>query len=226
MSKTILFIQRHAQATCDAKGDGGRWITTEQGNHVHLDEKGNPDKGNPHVIKAMKKGGAKSSKESDRPKKKAEPKKGAAKASGNAQGAGESAESLKAKRLELAKKLREVSDKIHAAGGWKKAPKELREKWKATNKEYNAARNAHEKAEEEQRASSGQYKKGTHLRLNQVMKQLKNGGAIQLEGDHGSHGVIRLKDGKVEWSPNGDGNWRPAKADLEYYKKHFMHIAH
>lgn len=36
--------------------DDGRWITTENGHHVHISEEGTPDKGNPHVIAAMKRG--------------------------------------------------------------------------------------------------------------------------------------------------------------------------
>lgn len=34
----------------------GRWITTENGHKVHLNEEGEPDKGNPHVVNAMKGG--------------------------------------------------------------------------------------------------------------------------------------------------------------------------
>ena len=34
--------------------DEGRWVTTENGHHVHLNEEGNPDKGNPHVLAAAK----------------------------------------------------------------------------------------------------------------------------------------------------------------------------
>ena len=34
----------------------GQWITTENGHKVHLNEAGEPDKGNPHVIGAMEKG--------------------------------------------------------------------------------------------------------------------------------------------------------------------------
>lgn len=36
-----------------ADDDKGRWITTENGHHIHLNEEGKPDKGNPHVIEAM-----------------------------------------------------------------------------------------------------------------------------------------------------------------------------
>lgn len=45
--------------------DEGRWITTENGHHVHLNENGEPDKGNPKVIEAMT-----GSKESKGPKSK------------------------------------------------------------------------------------------------------------------------------------------------------------
>lgn len=37
----------------DEDEDDGRWITTENGHKVHLNEEGEPDKGNPHVIEAM-----------------------------------------------------------------------------------------------------------------------------------------------------------------------------
>ena len=42
----------------DADGDDeeGQWITTENNHHVHLNEEGEPDKGNPHVIQAMNSG--------------------------------------------------------------------------------------------------------------------------------------------------------------------------
>ena len=36
-----------------ADDDEDRWITTENGHKVHLNEEGVPDKGNPHVIEAM-----------------------------------------------------------------------------------------------------------------------------------------------------------------------------
>lgn len=38
--------------------DEGRWITTENGHHVHLNEGGEPDIGNPHVVSAMKGNGS------------------------------------------------------------------------------------------------------------------------------------------------------------------------
>jgi len=53
---------RHRRAMrLDARGirldkDDGRWITTENGHHVHLNEEGKPDKGNRSVINAMKAG--------------------------------------------------------------------------------------------------------------------------------------------------------------------------
>lgn len=34
--------------------DKGRWITTDTGKRIHLDEDGNPDIGNPYVTQAMK----------------------------------------------------------------------------------------------------------------------------------------------------------------------------
>ena len=37
----------------DADDDEGRWITTENGHKVHLNEEGEPDKGNPHVTAVM-----------------------------------------------------------------------------------------------------------------------------------------------------------------------------
>ena len=33
--------------------DDGKWVTTEGGNHVHINGEGVPDKGNPHVLEAM-----------------------------------------------------------------------------------------------------------------------------------------------------------------------------
>ena len=35
--------------------DDGRWITTENGHHVHINAEGEPDKGNPHVVDKMTK---------------------------------------------------------------------------------------------------------------------------------------------------------------------------
>ena len=40
----------------DRNKDDGRWITTKNGRHVHLNEQGVPDKGNRHVVNAMKAG--------------------------------------------------------------------------------------------------------------------------------------------------------------------------
>lgn len=37
----------------DSDDDEGRWITTENGHKVHLNEEGEPDKGNPHVLEVM-----------------------------------------------------------------------------------------------------------------------------------------------------------------------------
>lgn len=53
------------QRRLDAKkAEEGRWITTENGHKIHLSEEGEPDKGNPKVIEAMKAwGSTKSQKE-------------------------------------------------------------------------------------------------------------------------------------------------------------------
>lgn len=51
---------------CDE--DEGRWITTKTGKKIHLNEKGEPDKGNPNVIAVMN--------GEEPPKKKSEPKSG------------------------------------------------------------------------------------------------------------------------------------------------------
>lgn len=41
----------------DAKSDEeGKWITTDNGHRVHINEEGEPDKGNPHVIATMTEG--------------------------------------------------------------------------------------------------------------------------------------------------------------------------
>ena len=39
-----------------ASEDEGRWVTTEEKHKIHINEEGEPDKGNPHVIKAMTSG--------------------------------------------------------------------------------------------------------------------------------------------------------------------------
>jgi len=39
-----------------ARKEKGRWITTDEGRRIHFDENGVPDKGNPHVIAAIKSG--------------------------------------------------------------------------------------------------------------------------------------------------------------------------
>ena len=44
---------KRIRARMDAAEDKGRWITTENGHKVHLNEEGNPDKGNPHVLEKM-----------------------------------------------------------------------------------------------------------------------------------------------------------------------------
>ena len=50
-----LFRERR-QARLDAKEEEGRWVTTENDHKIHINEEGVPDKGNPHVIKAMTSG--------------------------------------------------------------------------------------------------------------------------------------------------------------------------
>lgn len=40
-------------ARLDADDNKGQWITTENGHKVHLNEEGEPDKGNPRVVAAM-----------------------------------------------------------------------------------------------------------------------------------------------------------------------------
>lgn len=53
-----LIRAKHLQRRLRMDEDG-KWITTEGGNHVHLNEQGVPDKGNPHVLKAMREGKSK-----------------------------------------------------------------------------------------------------------------------------------------------------------------------
>lgn len=75
MSQILLRRAGAKNATTDAD-EKGRWITTENGNHIHLDKGGKPDKGNPHVIKAMKKGGKSAvGKKSDKASKASKPDK-------------------------------------------------------------------------------------------------------------------------------------------------------
>ena len=50
----VAYKERRA-ARLDA-ADKGRWVTTEKDHRIHLNEKGEPDKGNPHVISVMKGG--------------------------------------------------------------------------------------------------------------------------------------------------------------------------
>ena len=38
----------------DAEDDDGRWVTTEEGNHMFIDGEGEPTKGNPYVLAAAK----------------------------------------------------------------------------------------------------------------------------------------------------------------------------
>lgn len=50
MSQSVLL--KRTGITFDA--EEGRWVTTKEGNKLHLDKNGNPDKGNPNVVKAAK----------------------------------------------------------------------------------------------------------------------------------------------------------------------------
>lgn len=61
-SDAVEAYRARRKARLDAKrmdedDEEGRWITTENGHKVHLNEEGEPDKGNPHVIEVME-GGA------------------------------------------------------------------------------------------------------------------------------------------------------------------------
>ena len=51
--KKVDRFRERRQKRLDAKEDEGRWITTENGHKVHLNEEGEPDKGNPHVVNKM-----------------------------------------------------------------------------------------------------------------------------------------------------------------------------
>jgi len=48
-----MFRMRRSGRIAFRTDDEGRWITTENGHHVHLNEEGEPDKGNQHVLSAM-----------------------------------------------------------------------------------------------------------------------------------------------------------------------------
>ena len=50
------------QSRCDADDDDGRWVTTQNGHKIHINEEGVPDKGNPHVLAVMNGGGGVDSK--------------------------------------------------------------------------------------------------------------------------------------------------------------------
>lgn len=52
---SVKRFRERRQKRLDAKADEeGRWVTTEEGHHVHFNENGEPDKGNPHVLNVMK----------------------------------------------------------------------------------------------------------------------------------------------------------------------------
>lgn len=50
----IEAYRQRRKARLDAKDDEGRWVTTEDGNKLHINEEGIPDKGNPYVLEAAK----------------------------------------------------------------------------------------------------------------------------------------------------------------------------
>ena len=50
--KILRRIREDYQRRLDAT-DEGRWVTTEKGKHIHFNEQGEIDKGNPHVIASM-----------------------------------------------------------------------------------------------------------------------------------------------------------------------------
>ncbi|MBQ6679534.1 MAG: hypothetical protein IJM76_05870 [Lachnospiraceae bacterium] len=49
-----LSDRESSRIDADTADEKGRWITTEKGNHVHINESGTLDKGNPYVVSAMK----------------------------------------------------------------------------------------------------------------------------------------------------------------------------
>ena len=51
----IAVFRERRQKRLDAK-DEGRWVTTENDHRIHLNEEGVPDKGNPHVLRAITNG--------------------------------------------------------------------------------------------------------------------------------------------------------------------------
>lgn len=68
----MSLLIRPAKMRIGDSEDKGRWVTIN-GNAVHIDENGNPDKGNPEVVKAMKSGG-KGEGNPSKPEKKDHPK--------------------------------------------------------------------------------------------------------------------------------------------------------
>ena len=58
--KILRRIRADYKSRMDEKG---KWRTTKEGDHIHFNENGEIDKGNPHVVNAMKKSGAKATKE-------------------------------------------------------------------------------------------------------------------------------------------------------------------
>ena len=56
MSPVDAFRERRQKRLDERLDDEGRWVTTEEDHKIHLNEEGQPDKGNPYVIKAMTSG--------------------------------------------------------------------------------------------------------------------------------------------------------------------------
>ena len=60
MNNVIERYRKRRQARLDARGyraeEEGRWITTENNHKARLNKKGEPDKGNKHVVDLMKEG--------------------------------------------------------------------------------------------------------------------------------------------------------------------------
>lgn len=54
--KDCAAVKRFKDRQLKRMDDDGRWVTTENDHHIHINEEGVPDKGNPHVLKAMTSG--------------------------------------------------------------------------------------------------------------------------------------------------------------------------
>jgi hypothetical protein len=63
---SVAAYKARRQARLDADEDG-HWVTTEDGNHMHISGEGDPDKGNPYVLAAADKGIMRAIKSADSP---------------------------------------------------------------------------------------------------------------------------------------------------------------